>query len=303
MHNVVLQEQMDDLRETTGVSFKDAYITADIKKDFKQADFRGATLQDIKIRDAVFTECDFSEATIRADITNAKFIRCNFKGATFQHAYIYESAFIENDFQESQFLQSSIHRTELSKNSFAITKMAGVNMSNTVVREANINTDTIRYDFPGATREELEKMKNICIEELKGMAQLNPYKVESITINFSSAELLMIQECIKEYPHNRYPWKANLMDSIQEKVSQVYQKPVMTAGEFQMHIHEQIKYEKEHRFTNDEDEEFLKLSVELTAQKIRFYNDVQETGNSYSEAVEEALANAEPLAPEFELEL
>ena len=129
MHNVVLQEHLDEMENTHEASLKDAYITGNIKKNFEKADFRGARLADIKITDAVFTECDFSGATITADITNAKFIRCDFDNAYFQHSHIYDSAFIDNKCMQTHFSHTSIRQTELSKNDFIIASMDAVIMS------------------------------------------------------------------------------------------------------------------------------------------------------------------------------
>lgn len=172
MHNVVLQEHLDQLENTYEASLQDAYITGNIKKDFEKADFRGARLEDIKITDAVFTECDFSEATITADITNAKFIRCNFEFAHFRYSHIYDSAFIDNKCMQTHFTHTSIRQTELSKNDFIIASMDDVIMSDISVKEPNMHENTIMFGFPGATREELNKMKENCINELSGAAEM-----------------------------------------------------------------------------------------------------------------------------------
>ncbi|MCI8507264.1 MAG: pentapeptide repeat-containing protein [Lachnospiraceae bacterium] len=172
MHNVVLQEQMDEIVNTTGANLKYAYIRADIEKSFTGANFSGATFHDIKMKDATFTECDFSGATIRADITNARFVRCNFENATFQHTHIFDCEMKENNFQQALFVRSSIRQTELSGNNFLIMQMQDVKMSDISIREFNDHTDTIRFGLPGGTREEVEKMKDHCIDELSGVAEV-----------------------------------------------------------------------------------------------------------------------------------
>lgn len=287
MHNVVLQEQMDDLRETTGVSFKDAYITADIRKDFTQADFRGARLQDIKIKDAIFTECDFSEATIRADITNAKFIRCNFKGATFQHAYIYESAFIENDFQESQFLRLSIRKTELSKNNFVIAKMADVIMSDTTVREANINTHTIRYDFPGATKEELERMRAACVEQLDAYVEDVIRKVNNATWAFMA-----------KTEENLSDWKIGHINDTQ--IKEMFETGNTEQLEFALNEMGEYVLTGEAEKLRLEALDSVRDTLLMLGKRIIIHN-INE--NTYEAAIEEALADIEPLEPEFEPEM
>lgn len=172
MHNVILQEQMNRIVNTTGANLKYAYITADIAKSFTGANFSGATFQDIKMKDATFTECDFSGATIRADITNARFVRCNFENTTFQHTHIFDCEMKGNNFNEALFLRSSIRQSELSDNDFLIMHMQDVNMSDISIAEPNNHADTIQFGLPGGTREEIEKMKKNCIDELSGVSQV-----------------------------------------------------------------------------------------------------------------------------------
>ncbi len=172
MHNVILQEQMDRIVNTEGANLKYAYIRADIAKCFTRADFSGATFHDIKMKDATFTECDFSGATIRADITNARFVRCNFENTTFQHTHIFDCEMKENNFEQALFVRSSVRQSELSGNNFLIMQMQDVNMSDISIREPNDHTDTIRFGLPGGTREEIDKMKERCIDELSGVAEI-----------------------------------------------------------------------------------------------------------------------------------
>ena len=52
------------------------------------------------------------------------------------------------------------------------------------------------------------------------------------TLELTQEELLMVIDALeerKEAPH--YDWQSKLMDSVNEKIEKIYQKPVMTEGE------------------------------------------------------------------------
>ncbi|MCM1159486.1 MAG: pentapeptide repeat-containing protein [Bacteroidales bacterium] len=311
MHNIVMQADMDELKEGERLDFRNAYITADIRKNFTRADFSGVRFHDIRMEGAVFTECDFSEATIMADITNVKFIRCNFDKATFIYAHVHASVMQANSFQQTQFVNSSIRGTEISGNNFKEAKMDEVDMSFNTSREANIHIETIQYESSETANEELERMKESGISEVSGQAYRESEQVnvrppeEKIVMELTPGEMLMIKKCIREF-WDRQPvgtWQSDLMHSLRLKVDAAYQKPVMTQDEFQ----QALLKEKESWMEEDTGNPRLTKAlaegmVEMKGEELRFYYQI-ETEHNYDAAIEEALEAAEVQEAEFEMEM
>ena len=71
-------------------------------------------------------------------------------------------------------------------------------------------------------------------KENKGFAKILEQEEEKMgyKLDLTREELLMVMDALderKEAPH--YDWQSRLMDSVNEKIEKVYQKPVMTEGE------------------------------------------------------------------------
>lgn len=304
MHNVVTD--MSDAKKQGRQDFKNAYITADIRQDFTGADFRNVRLQDIKVVNASFTECDFSGATIAADITNVKFVRCNFDNAHFQNTHIHASVMKENSFQEAQFLHSSIRQTELSSNNFLIAQMDGVQMSEITIEVPNIHENTIRYGFPGATTEELRRMTENCINELSGMAEVyrRTNSISEKTYGDAVAETVESAEIPKPNFVRNKSYDVDYTNAIYEGINR--------AIDFQMNYgykdkREVLQYLVD-RYCNEE-----KLSGKYLREKLEEYNKIaeQKYGLNHEEkavsqwdaAIEEALLAADVPEPEFQMEM
>lgn len=71
-------------------------------------------------------------------------------------------------------------------------------------------------------------------KENKGFETIMKKEIEKMgyTLDLTREELLMVIDALeerKEAPY--YDWQSKLMDSVNEKIERIYQKPVMTEGE------------------------------------------------------------------------
>lgn len=291
MHNVILQNQMDALGSTknVGLNFKDAYIRANIKGEFVRTDFRGVRLQDMKIRDAVFAECDFSGAVITADITNVQFIQCNFEGATFKHVYVYDSAFMDNCFKQSQFLYAAFHQTELSDNDFEKANMYGADMKDIIVNRPNRNSSTIQYEYPRLSKDDLEQMKANCLNKLAGVEKLSEKQQQADT----RPEFVRNSKYDAAYQQAIY---AGINRALDFQINHGFED---MRGELQYLVD---RYRHEEGISDKYLIEKLEEYNRIAEQKYGT-NEVKKTENRWEAAVEEVLASAPIAESDLEMEM
>lgn len=93
-----------------------------------------------------------------------------------------------------------------------------------------IRVDAYAYVPYMGQRQMIKKKK----KENKGFAKILEQEEEKMgyKLDLTREELLMVMDAMderKKAPH--YDWQSKLMDSVNEKIERIYQKPAMTEGE------------------------------------------------------------------------
>lgn len=122
-------------------------------------------------------------------------------------------------------------------------------------------------------------------------------KDSEINVSLAPEEIIIIRESMKEYAEetSMTSWQKDLIKSSLKKLSEAYDKPLMSQTEYEAAI------EEEKELWKNEESDVRTRMVQAEQQRLEFKYKI--VPDDYDAAIEEALANAELAEPDIAMEM
>lgn len=165
--DIIVREAKENNR--TALELPNCFLMGlDVQGDFSHANFSNTRFaSDCRFINADFTNANFEESVIYADVSKSKFNNVNFNKAGIYQSQFRDTSFNKVDFSQTQFRHVSFYNSNLKNIDYQNGTMESVYFRETVIEGEQKNIDTINITMGGATNEEVENHRQQIINVLK----------------------------------------------------------------------------------------------------------------------------------------